>query len=167
MSWDTAHCIEDMLHIINPEHYKHLKDIPTKTFQNNNYSYNKFQYALEMYIKDQKLNASDLKEIFEASPNIEEKCNQLVDKMIEISDWWSVRAYHQIKNADKIELVRNSLLDLIETPAETFDLKVFNSDSEYREKFAEMFYEKTGIQLKERRFWEYYNNSTIDGENKS
>ena len=68
MSWDTAHCIEDMLHIINPEHYKHLKDIPTKTFQNKNYSYNKFQYALEMYIKDQKLNASDLKEVFEASP---------------------------------------------------------------------------------------------------
>ena len=63
-------------------------------------------------------------------------------------------------------LVRNSLLDLIETPADTFDLKVFNSDSEYRDKFAEMFYEKTGIQLKERRFWEYYNNSVIDGENK-
>ena len=58
------------------------------------------------------------------------------------------------------------MLDLIETPADTFDLKVFNSDSEYREKFAEMFYEKTGIQLKERRFWEYYNNSVIDGENK-
>lgn len=151
MSLESPKNIEDVLHIVNPEHYKHLGEVPITCHRDVHIHYNIFQYALEQYIKDMNLSIEEVtKSCFKSSTDIRGNCEVLINKLIEISSW-SVRTVNRINNCvDKVKLVQMALLDLYETPPETFDLKKFNSDAEYRENFAQEFQKISGYSLPER-----------------
>lgn len=150
MSIESPRDIEDVLHYVNPEHYKHLEEVPMMSHLDVHFRYNKFQYALEQFIKENNLDIIEvIKSCFKSSTNIRGNCEDLINKIIEISSF-SVRATNGIRNCPNIILlVQKSLLDLYETPSETFDLKKYKNDAEYRENFNQKFKEKTGLKLPE------------------